>query len=235
MPTIQNQIQLATQNLTSQNLTSKYVAFNDAASNTSQNTTQNTTQNISTFNADYPLDSTMDMTADSAINFNMDSALSSNSLDFARNLENVDFAMSHAFFGVFVLFVLTFVAFNYTLKIQRFISRKLATKSRDKLKLAPYECGPTPLKQPAKIPNQFFIIALLFVLFDIEVVFMIPWAIVYKEAIQTSGFGILLFIEMISFILLLVVGLVYAWKKGALQLQEHSHKNTLTMSNNTQS
>ncbi|MGX2970842.1 NAD(P)H-quinone oxidoreductase subunit 3 [Helicobacter sp. T3_23-1059] len=150
-------------------------------------------------------------------------------------MENVDFAMSHAFFGVFVLFVLTFVAFNYTLKIQRFISRELATKSRDKLKLAPYECGPTPLKQPAKIPNQFFIIALLFVLFDIEVVFMIPWAIVYKEAIQTSGFGILLFIEMISFILLLVVGLVYAWKKGALQLQEHSHKNTLTMSNNTQS
>ena len=137
--------------------------------------------------------------------------------DFIQTSTNnmLDFASSNAYFGVFVLFVLTFIAFNYTLKIQRFISRKLATKSRDKLKLAPYECGPTPLKQPAKIPHQFFIIALLFVLFDIEVVFMIPWAIVYKEALN-SGFGLLLFIEMISFILLLVVGLVYAWKKGAL-------------------
>lgn len=145
---------------------------------------------------------------------------------FANDLTNIgfkpefamasDFASSHAYFGVFVLFVFSFIAFNYTLKIQRFISRRLATKSRDKLKLAPYECGPTPLKQPTKIPHQFFIIALLFVLFDIEVVFMIPWAVVYKEALG-NGFGVLLFIEMISFILLLVVGLVYAWKKGALQ------------------
>ena len=135
-----------------------------------------------------------------------------------------DFASSHAYFGVFVLFALSFIAFNYTLKIQRFISRKIATKSRDKLKLAPYECGPTPLKQPTKIPHQFFIIALLFVLFDIEVVFMIPWAVVYKEALG-SGFGVIFFIEMISFIFLLVIGLVYAWKKGALQWHTSSQSS----------
>lgn len=143
--------------------------------------------------------------------------------EFSDLLTN-DIASSHAYFGVFVLFVFSFIAFNYTLKIQRFISRKLATKSRDKLKLAPYECGPTPLKQPTKIPHQFFIIALLFVLFDIEVVFMIPWAVVYKEALG-SGFGVLLFIEMISFILLLVIGLVYAWKKGALQWHTSDQSN----------
>lgn len=124
----------------------------------------------------------------------------------------------HAYFGVFVLFVLSFVAFNYTLKIQRFISRKLARRNNEKLKMAPYECGPVPIKQPAKISHHFFIIALLFVLFDIEVVFMIPWAVVYKSFVA-SGLGLFVFVEMVSFVLLLVVGLTYAWKKGALRWQ----------------
>ncbi len=126
--------------------------------------------------------------------------------------------VDHAYFGVFVLFVLSFIAFNYTLKIQRFISRKLAKKSNEKLKMAPYECGPVPIKQPAKISHHFFIIALLFVLFDIEVVFMIPWAVVYKSFVA-SGAGLFVFIEMLSFVLLLVIGLIYAWKKGALRWQ----------------
>lgn len=126
--------------------------------------------------------------------------------------------VDHAYFGVFVLFVLSFIAFNYTLKIQRFISRKLAKKSNEKLKMAPYECGPVPIKQPAKISHHFFIIALLFVLFDIEVVFMIPWAVVYKSFVA-SGAGLFVFIEMLSFVLLLVIGLIYAWKKEALRWQ----------------
>lgn len=126
--------------------------------------------------------------------------------------------VDHAYFGVFVLFVLSFIAFNYTLKIQRFISRKLAKKSNEKLKMAPYECGPVPIKQPAKISHHFFIIALLFVLFDIEVVFMIPWAVVYKSFVA-SNMGLFVFIEMLSFVLLLVIGLIYAWKKGALRWQ----------------
>lgn len=126
--------------------------------------------------------------------------------------------VDHAYFGVFVLFVLSFIAFNYTLKIQRFISRKLAKKSNEKLKMAPYECGPVPIKQPAKISHHFFIIALLFVLFDIEVVFMIPWAVVYKSFVA-NGAGLFVFIEMLSFVLLLVIGLIYAWKKGALRWQ----------------
>lgn len=126
--------------------------------------------------------------------------------------------VDHAYFGVFVLFVLSFIAFNYTLKIQRFISRKLAKKSNEKLKMTPYECGPVPIKQPAKISHHFFIIALLFVLFDIEVVFMIPWAVVYKSFVA-SGAGLFVFIEMLSFVLLLVIGLIYAWKKGALRWQ----------------
>ncbi|OBV29658.1 hypothetical protein BA723_04530 [Helicobacter sp. CLO-3] len=134
------------------------------------------------------------------------------------------FATNHAYFGVFILLALSFVAFNYTLKIQRFISRKIARKNRDKLKLAPYECGPVPLKQPARISHHFFIIALLFVLFDIEVVFMIPWAIVYKSFVE-NGAGAFVFIEMLSFVGLLVVGLIYAWKKGALQWQDNKLSN----------
>ncbi|KAA8707877.1 NAD(P)H-quinone oxidoreductase subunit 3 [Helicobacter canis] len=137
--------------------------------------------------------------------------------DLASTQASLIFA-DHAYFGVFVLFILSFVAFNYTLKIQRFISRKLAKRNNEKLKMAPYECGPVPIKQPAKISHHFFIIALLFVLFDIEVVFMIPWAVVYKSFVA-SNMGLFVLIEMVSFVLLLVVGLIYAWKKGALRWQ----------------
>lgn len=135
-----------------------------------------------------------------------------------QTLHQVPIHVEHAYFGVFILLIFSFIAFNYTLKIQRFISRKITQKKRDKLKLAPYECGPVPIKQSAKVSHHFFIIALLFVLFDVEVVFMVPWAMVYKDFIQNQ-LGGFVFIEMISFIFLLMIGLVYAWRKGALQWQ----------------
>ncbi len=141
-------------------------------------------------------------------------------MGFIDSIDSVDFMALHPYFGVFILLILSFVAFNTTLKIQRFIGRKIATKNRDKLKLSAYECGPIPLKQQTKFSHHFFIIALLFVLFDVEVVFMIPWAVIYKDFIE-EGFGVFALVEMFSFILLLVIGLLYAWKKGALSWQSH--------------
>jgi len=118
---------------------------------------------------------------------------------------------NHPYFGIFFLFVVTVVAFNATLFAARFISRKLAKLDTEKLKLTIYECGPEVTKQPNTISTQFYLIALLFILFDVEIIFMFPWAI---DFILLGWFG---FTEMILFILLLTIGFIYAWKKGALE------------------
>ena len=117
----------------------------------------------------------------------------------------------HPYFGVFVLFIMTAVAFPATLALARIVSRKLAKLETEKLKLTIYECGPEVTKQPNTISVQFYLIALLFILFDVEIIFMFPWAIDFK---LLGWFG---FAEMILFILLLTIGFVYAWKKGALE------------------
>ena len=117
----------------------------------------------------------------------------------------------HPYFGVFVLFALTAVAFPATLFLARLVSRKMAKLDTEKLKLSIYECGPEVTKQPNTISVQFYLIALLFILFDVEIIFMFPWAIDFR---LLGWFG---FVEMILFILLLAIGFVYAWKKGALE------------------
>ncbi|NPA61799.1 MAG: NAD(P)H-quinone oxidoreductase subunit 3 [Epsilonproteobacteria bacterium] len=118
---------------------------------------------------------------------------------------------NHPYLGVFFLFIATVGAFNATLFLSRFISRKLARLDTEKLKLTIYECGPEVTKQPNTISAQFYLIALLFILFDVEIIFMFPWAIDFK---LLGWFG---FAEMILFILLLTIGFIYAWKKGALE------------------
>jgi NADH-quinone oxidoreductase subunit A len=79
-------------------------------------------------------------------------------------------------------------------------------------KLAPYESG-APLFSDARsrFPMRYYVIAMLFVIFDIETVFLYPWAVVFN---QLGLFGL---VEMILFIVILLVGYFYAWKKGALE------------------
>jgi len=115
------------------------------------------------------------------------------------------------YFGVFVLFVITFGAFKATTVAARWASHALAKKDTDKIKLSVYECGPEVTKQPNRISPQFYLFALLFLLFDVEIIFMFPWAVDFKVL---GWFG---FTEMIMFIGLLTIGFVYAWKKGALE------------------
>jgi len=120
-------------------------------------------------------------------------------------------AVEHPYFGAFMLLLITFGAFSLTLFAARFVSRKLARLDTEKLKLTIYECGPEVTKQPNTISTQFYLFALLFILFDVEIIFMFPWAIDFKVL---GWFG---FAEMILFILLLAIGFIYAWKKGALE------------------
>ena len=124
-------------------------------------------------------------------------------------MTHIDFA--HPYFGAFMMFILSFVIFGTALALSRFISRRIARLNTEKLKTTIYECGVEVTKQPNKISTQFYLVALLFILFDVEIIFMFPWAINFKSL---GWFG---FIEMLMFLLVLAIGFLYAWKKGALE------------------
>ena len=84
-------------------------------------------------------------------------------------------------------------------------------------KAMPYESGMNPIGPGSRrIPVRFYLIAVLFILFDIEVVFFIPWALVFNQFVK-DGQGFFLLGEMIVFVAILLVGYLYAWKKGALE------------------
>ena len=88
------------------------------------------------------------------------------------------------------------------------------TGRRTRIKDTAYECGMLP--QGEAIPRfsvRFYLVAMLFILFDLEIVFMYPWAVVYKEVIVQSK---TIFWSMLSFVTILMIGYVYALKKGAL-------------------
>ncbi len=92
------------------------------------------------------------------------------------------------------------------------LSWLVGVKKPSEVKLAPYECGmPLLSSVQQRFSVKFYIIAMLFIIFDIEAVFMYPWAVMYKRL------GIFGFIEMGVFIVILLVGFIYVWKKGALE------------------
>lgn len=79
-------------------------------------------------------------------------------------------------------------------------------------KLEPYECGVEPVRDARqRFSVRFYIVAMLFLIFDVETVFLFPWAVQFR---QLALFG---FIEMVIFIAILIVGYAYAWKRGALE------------------
>ena len=81
-----------------------------------------------------------------------------------------------------------------------------------------YECGMIPQGERApRFSIKFYLVAMLFILFDVEIVFMYPWAVVYREAIKQSS---IIFWSMLSFVTILMVGYVYALKKGALDFRK---------------
>ena len=84
-------------------------------------------------------------------------------------------------------------------------------KKNTEAKSMPYESGMNPYEGTRRMPVRFYLIAVLFILFDIEVVFFLPWAIAFRNL------GIFGLLEMVVFIVILLIGYVYAWKKGALE------------------
>jgi len=92
------------------------------------------------------------------------------------------------------------------------LSTVLGPKKPNKVKDLPFECGEQPFQLPTdRFYVRFYLIAMLFILFDIEVVFLFPWAVVFRT-LQLSGF-----VSMLVFVFVLGAGYVYAWKKGAFE------------------
>jgi NADH-quinone oxidoreductase subunit A len=90
----------------------------------------------------------------------------------------------------------------------------LGPKHSTKEKLMPYECGVNPVGDARdRFPVKFYLIAMLFIIFDIETVFLYPWAVTFKSAVMSKAFELG---EMVVFIAILFVGYVYVWKRGAL-------------------
>ena len=87
----------------------------------------------------------------------------------------------------------------------------LGKRVRNRVKDLPYECGITPVGNAReRFSVKFYLVAMLFILFDIEAIFLYPWAVVYRELKMFA------FVEMLVFIVLILAGFFYIWKKGAL-------------------
>lgn len=109
---------------------------------------------------------------------------------------------------IFVLLVLATVLAGLVVLLGHAFGPRRPTRR----KMMPYESGMRPIGPGTRrMPVRFYLVAVLFILFDIEVVFFLPWAVVFR---QLGLFGL---VEMLIFILILLVGYVYAWKKGALE------------------
>jgi NADH-quinone oxidoreductase subunit A len=91
------------------------------------------------------------------------------------------------------------------------LSAWVGVKRPSQAKLSPYECGSPPVGSAReRFSVSFYLVAMLFILFDVEAVFLYPWAVVFKSL---KWFG---FVEMLLYIAVLLAGYVYVWKKGAL-------------------
>ena len=100
------------------------------------------------------------------------------------------------------------------------LSRLLGPLRPNKVKESVYESGMDPVGSAHdRFSVKFYMVAMLFILFDIEVVFMYPWAVNFKmlSMLDSTGTGLFPFIEMLVFVVILFVGYIYIWKKGGLE------------------
>lgn len=121
--------------------------------------------------------------------------------------------MLENYFPVFV-FVLVGIAFG---AMPILLGWLVAPNRPDSEKLSPYECGFEAFEDARmKFDVRYYLIAIIFILFDLEIAFLIPWATIFKEIVHTESVKWFGFVEMLVFIAILVVGYIYAWAKGAL-------------------
>ena len=113
---------------------------------------------------------------------------------------------NYLFLGVFLLIAITFPLLPIIL------AKFVAPKKPNPIKESTYECGvETKGDSWVQFKVQYYVYALIFVIFDIEVIFIYPWAVAFKQM------GLFAFVEMAIFLAILALGLIYAWKKNVLE------------------
>jgi len=97
------------------------------------------------------------------------------------------------------------------------VSYFIGKHKRSRTKLSAYECGMDPVGDArGRFSVRFYMVAMLFILFDVEAVFMLPWAVIYRQLPHITGSRLFGFWEMFVYIGFVAVGLFYVWKKGIL-------------------
>ena len=99
-----------------------------------------------------------------------------------------------------------------------FSASNFGPKNPTKQKQMPYEAGSDPLSRPReqRFSVKFYMVAISFILFDLETIFVIPWAISWNQS-DALGYGVYSLMVMLVFVLILTIGLVYEWKQGGLE------------------
>ena len=116
--------------------------------------------------------------------------------------------MEIGYLSIFIFFALAVGFALFVVFLSSLVGRRKVTPQ----KMLPYECGMDPIGTARKpFSVRFYIVAMLFIVFDIEAVFLYPWAVIFRE-LQVFGL-----VEMGVFMAILLVGFIYVWKKGALE------------------
>lgn len=117
-------------------------------------------------------------------------------------------------FATVLIFVLVGLAFA---GLALGVAKILRPRNPSHAKMTTYECGEIPVGPSwVRFNVRFYLIALFFLIFDVEVIFLFPWAVVFKQLFPVPGLGALVFWEMIIFLGILSLGLAYIWSKGDL-------------------
>lgn len=128
-------------------------------------------------------------------------------LALLQGTQEISYGVLYVYVGLFILLIVGFVAM--VLILARLIAPSMRGSEE---KRRAYETGESRVTDPWRpFPVRYYVFALLFLIFDVEAAFLFPWAVIYRSL------GLYGFIEMVVFVLILGVGLAYAWKKGALE------------------
>jgi|SRR3990172_1173864 len=112
------------------------------------------------------------------------------------------------YLGIVIFFVLSGAVVSAFI----LLSSVLGPKKPSAVKSEPFECGEVPFALPmGRVDVKFYLTAILFILFDVELVFLYPWAVAYR------GLGVSGLVEMVIFVVILMAGFFYAWDNGALE------------------
>ena len=124
--------------------------------------------------------------------------------------------MNNPYVPILILFAVAFIFSGAFIGL----STLFGPKKPGKIKNDPYECGMPLIGGPReRFSVKFYLVAIVFILFDVEAVFLFPWAVLFN-AFKAQGMGFFIFWEMIAFLFILFLGLVYVWKRGALDWEK---------------